>query len=38
MPKPQYDMSGKRHFVTFNGARTQDSTIGAKDAFQIAFQ
>ena len=38
MPKPQYDLSGKRRFVTFNGARTHDTTIGAKDAFQITVQ
>jgi len=31
-------MSGKRRFVTFTGSRTHDTTIGAKDAFQITVQ
>jgi hypothetical protein len=38
LAKPQYDMSGKRRFVTFTGSRTHDTTIGAKDAFQITVQ
>ena len=38
LPKPQYDLRGKRRFVNFNGARTHDTTIGAKDAFQITVQ
>ena len=35
LPKYQYDYSGKRRFVTFNGARAHDTTIGAKDALTL---
>jgi hypothetical protein len=38
LPKPKFDYSGKRRVISFSGARAHDTTIGAKDAFQITVQ
>jgi hypothetical protein len=38
LPKPKFDYSGKRRVVQFSAARAHDTTIGAKDAFQITVQ
>lgn len=38
LPKPKCDYSGKRHVISFSGARAHDTTIGTKDAFQITVQ